>query len=89
MLEKYDVSKEGIGKDRLIYWKVDYEVSAFRCKNLKKIKVFAMLLLKGGVPNDWYAQTQKKMLAFQDTEPVKVITGACVKIGLNQEKPYK
>ena len=50
MLEKYDVSKEGIGKDRLIY-----------CK----------------------------MLAFHDTEPVKVITGACVKIGLNQEKPYK
>ena len=32
--------------------KVDYEVSAFRCKNLKKVKVSAMLLLKGGISND-------------------------------------
>ena len=30
-----------------------------------------------------------KLIAFQDTEPVKVVTGAYVKIGLNQEKPYK
>ena len=30
-----------------------------------------------------------KLIGFQDTEPVKVITGAYVKIGLNQEKPYK
>ena len=32
--------------------KVDYEVSAFRCKNLKKVKVSAILLLKGGISND-------------------------------------
>lgn len=30
-----------------------------------------------------------KLIAFKDMEPVKVVTGACVKIGLNQEKPYK
>ena len=32
--------------------KVADEVSALRCKNLKKIKVSAILLLKGGISND-------------------------------------
>ena len=26
---------------------------------------------------------------YHDTDIIKAITGACVKIGLNQEKPYK
>lgn len=31
----------------------------------------------------------ERIRPFYDSEMVKVITGACVKIGLNQEKPYK
>ena len=30
-----------------------------------------------------------KIEGFLDSDLIKVITGECVKIGLNQEKPYK
>jgi hypothetical protein len=30
-----------------------------------------------------------KLRPFYNSDIIKVITGACVKIGLNQEKPYK
>ena len=31
----------------------------------------------------------QKLINVIGTPDIKVITGACVKIGLNQEKPYK
>ena len=29
------------------------------------------------------------LISHKDEQIIKVVTGACVKIGLNQEKPYK
>lgn len=31
----------------------------------------------------------QRLVGYKDKKIIKVITGACVKIGLNQEKPYK
>ena len=42
--------------------------------------------MKTIIYRDMYLQTLKE---FKDKDIIKIVTGAYVKIGLNQEKPYK